>query len=196
MKRIALLLLTGIGITYQAIGRRWVLEWGATESEAAAPLAGDELIGAADGVSTRAITINAPAEQVWPWIVQIGPAPRGGVYTYDWIENLLGLNMHSVDELLPEFQNPKVGDVLEMGTNRMVIELVDPNRAIAWRSDNGNWVWSFVLRDLGGKTRLISRNSFKLPRVIDKIGMAPMEPASLIMERKMLLGIKARAERS
>src|SRR6266700_8280624 len=64
------------------------------------------------GVSTRAITIDAPAASVWPWLAQMGQSPRGGAYTYDWIENLLGLDMHSVDRVLPEFQDPQVGDRL------------------------------------------------------------------------------------
>lgn len=190
-----LLAMLVLGAFYRAAGRKWVLEWGATEEEASAVLPGDELIVDPDGVATRAITVNAPADTLWPWIVQIGPAPRGGVYTYDWIENLLGLNMHSVDDVLPEFQNPQIGDALGMGANKMVIELVDTNHAIAWRSADGNWVWSFVLHEQDGKTRLISRNSFRLPRLIDKIGMLPMEPGSLVMERKMLLGMKERAER-
>lgn len=195
MKRIAFCLLVVAGLIYRALLRRWVLEWGSTPEEAQSVLPGDELIANPDGVATRAITIDAPADKVWPWIVQIGPAPRGGVYTYDWIENLLGLNMHSVDVVLPEFQNPQVGDSLGLGPNKMIIELIDTNRAIAWRSADGNWVWSFVLHEQDGSTRLISRNSFRLTRLVDKIGMLPMEPGSLVMERKMLLGMKERAER-
>ena len=87
--------------------RRPILSWGATGEEASSRLPGDELLEDADGVSTRAITIDAPAASVWPWLAQMGPAPRGGAYTYDWIENLLGLDMHSVDRVLPEFQHPK-----------------------------------------------------------------------------------------
>ena len=180
---------------YYGLVRRAVLTWGATESEADARLPGDELLEDADGVATRAIAIDAPASAVWPWIAQMGPAPRGGAYTYDWIENLLGLNFHTTDELLPEFQNPQAGDTIGYGGNRMRLERVEPGRVLALRSDNGNWVWTFVLNQMGGRTRLISRNRFRLPRLIDRIGMAPMEPASLVMERKMLLGIKQRAER-
>jgi hypothetical protein len=66
---------------------------------------------------------------------------------------------------------------------------------LAWRSADGNWVWSFVLEDEGSGTRLISRNRFRLPTFVARLGMLPMEPASLVMERKMLLGIKQRAER-
>jgi hypothetical protein len=172
-----------------------ILTWGATEEEARSRLPGDELLEDADGVATRAIAIEAPVSAVWPWLVQIGPSPRGGAYTYDWIENLLGLNMHSADQLLPEFQHPKIGDTIGYGTNRMRLELIDPGRAFAWRSEDGNWVWSFVVREQDGVTRLISRNRFRLPTLAARLGMLLMEPASLVMERKMLIGIKHRAER-
>jgi hypothetical protein len=180
---------------YAAILRRPILTWGATDAEAAARLPGDELLEDPDGSSTRAIDIRAPAAAVWPWLAQMGPAPRGGAYTYDWIENLLGLNMHSVDRVLPEFQHPQIGEVIGYGPNRMRLERVEPNRALAWRSQDGNWVWTFVLHDHDGGTRLISRNRFRLPTLAVRLGMLPMEPASLVMERKMLRGIKTRAEK-
>jgi len=184
------------GLTaYFALLRQPVLTWGATEAEAQSRLPGDELLDDADGVATRAIDIRAPTSAVWPWIAQMGPSPRGGAYTYDWIENLLGLNMHSVNTVLPEFQHPEVGDTIGFGPNRMRLERVDAERVLAWRSQDGNWVWTFVLNQTNGTTRLISRNRFRLPRLVDRIGMVPMEPASLLMERKMLLGIKQRAER-
>ena len=183
-----------MALVYQLLLRRPILKWGATDAEAHARLPGDELLEGADGVATRAITINAPAAAVWPWIAQMGPAPRGGAYTYDWIENLLRLDMHSVDRLLPEYQHPKVGDTLGYGKNRMRTERVDPQQVLATRSQDGNWVWSFILREQDGNTRLISRNRFRLPSLTAKIGMLPMEPASLVMERKMLHGIKQRAE--
>ncbi|MGZ6627842.1 MAG: SRPBCC family protein, partial [Solirubrobacteraceae bacterium] len=146
-------------------------------------------------VATRAIDIAAPASAVWPWLAQMGPSPRGGAYTYDWIENLLGLDMHSADTILPEFQNPQVGDTIGYGRNRMRLERLDPGHVLAWRSEDGNWVWTFVLDERDGHTRLISRNRFRLPRLVDRIGMLPMEPGSLVMERKMLRGIRERAER-
>jgi hypothetical protein len=185
-----------IGVLYARLLRRHILTWGATDAEAAARLPGDELLEEADGVATRAIEIEAPPAAVWPWIAQIGPAPRGGAYTYDWIENLLGLDMHSVDRVLPEFQHPQVGDTIGYGANRMRIERVEPEHVLAWRSEDGNWVWAFVLEKSGGSTRLISRNRFRLPTLAARLGMVPMEPASLVMERKMLLGIKERAERA
>jgi hypothetical protein len=124
----------------------------------------------------------------------MAPAPRGGAYTYDWIENLLGLNMHSADQVMPEFQHPEIGNRFCFGTNRMSYTIVEPERVLAIRSADGNWVWTFILEEEDGKTRLISRNRFRLPKLKDKLGMIPMEPGSLVMERKMLLGIKRRAE--
>ncbi|WAC57898.1 SRPBCC family protein [Gordonia sp. SL306] len=184
---------TAVG--YGRLLRQPILTWGATDDEVAATLPGDDLLPEADGVSTRAITISARPEHVYPWLAQMGPDPRGGAYTYDWIENLLGLHMHSTDHVLEEFQHPMLGEVIALGPNRMRVALVEPGRAFATRSEDGNWVWAFTLVECGDSTtRLISRNRFRLPRLTDRIGMLPMEPGSLIMERKMLYGIKERAE--
>jgi hypothetical protein len=186
---------TAVGLLYRRFLRGPILTWGATPAEAAARLPGDELLEDADGVATRAITIDGPRSAVWPWLAQMGPSPRGGAYTYDWIENLLKLNMHSVDRVLPEFQHPEIGDGFGFGANRMSYAIVEPEHVLAIRSADGGWVWTFVLEDQDGKTRLISRNRFRLPTLKDKLGMIPMEPGSLVMERKMLGGIKQRAER-
>lgn len=189
----ALALLAVLGTLYPLL-RRPILTWGATNEEATSRLPGDELLEDADGVSTRAITIDAPAGSVWPWLAQMGPSPRGGAYTYDWIENLLGLDMRSVDRVLEEFQHPEVGDTINLGPNGMRLERIEPPHLLAWRSEDGNWVWTFVLKEHEGTTRLISRNRFRLPTLVARIGMLPMEPGSLAMERKMLRGIKERAE--
>ena len=193
--RRALLGLGVLGAVYFRFLRRPILTWGATDEEAAATLPGDELLEDADGVATRAIDVDAPPSAVWPWLAQMGPAPRGGAYTYDWIENLLGLDMHSVERVLPEFQHPRVGDTIGLGANRMRYERVEPERVLSSRSEDGNWVLTFVLEERGDSTRLISRNRFRLATLASRVGMLPMEPASLVMERKMLLGIKERAER-
>src|SRR5215213_4750305 len=193
--RAACVLASGCVALYLALLRRPVLTWGATDEEAASRLPGDELLEAADGVSTRAIDVDAPASAVWPWLAQMGPSPRGGAYTYDWIENLLGLDMHSADRVLPEFQHPEVGDSIAFGRNRMRLERVEPEHVLAWRSQDGNWVWTFVLAERDGRTRLLSRNRYRLPTRFARLAMLPMEPASLVMERKMLRGIKDRAER-
>jgi hypothetical protein len=187
--------LTGAALLYRRLLRQPILTWGATDEEVKARLPGDELLEDADGVATRAITIDAPASAVWPWIAQMGPSPRGGAYTYDWIENLLGLNMHSADTVLPEYQHPQIGEGFGYGANKMSFRVVDPERVLATQSADGNWVWSFILDERDGRTRLISRNRFRLPRLRDRIGMIAMEPGSLVMERKMLYGIKQRAEK-
>jgi hypothetical protein len=123
---------------------------------------------------------------------------RGGAYTYDWIENLLGLDMHSVDRIVPELQDLEVGEVLPMQPDApgMRVELLERDRAFALRSEDGRWVWTFVLREQNGGTRLISRNRFTLrgAPLGQRLGMIVIEPGSLVMERKMLLGIKQRAE--
>jgi len=103
--------------------------------------------------------------------------------------------MHSADRVLPEFQHPAPGDTIGVGDNPMRIERAEPERVLATRSASGNWVWTFVLQERDGQTRLISRNRFRLPTLAWRIGMAPMIPGSLVMERKMLHGIKQRAER-
>ena len=193
--RTTLAIVIALAVLYLRVLRRPVMTWGATDAEADGRLPGDELLEDADGISTRAITIDAPASAVWPWLAQMGPSPRGGVYTYDWIENLLGLNIHSVDHVIPELQHPSVGDEIGFGANRMRFERVEPEHVLAFRSADGNWVWAFVLVESDGRTRLLSRNRFRLPTRVTRIGMLPMEPGSLVMERKMLLGIKERAER-
>ena len=104
LTRVFTVVVVAAGVYFRFL-RSPILTWGATDSEAGARLAADELLEDADGVSIRAVNIGAPASAVWPWIAQMGPAPRGGAYTYDWIENLLGLDMHSVDRVLPEFQH-------------------------------------------------------------------------------------------
>jgi hypothetical protein len=184
---------------YPAAWRDRCLNWGARPEEVEREMTGDKLLPDAPVVSTRAISIDALPSAVWPWLVQMGPH-RGGAYTYDWIENLFGLGMHSADEIIPGFQNLAVGDELPLGKKlTMRIEALDPDHAMMMHSDDGAWVWSFGLYPAaGGKTRLVSRNRIQDPRpgvLTSAFSVYVMEPGSLIMERKMLLGIKERAER-
>ena len=131
-------------------------------------------------------------------MLQFGPG-RGGAYTYDWIENLMGLNMHSADRILPEFQQLKVGDAFPLGTKGPVVRVasIDPEGSLVFRSDDGHWVWSFTLLESNGRTRLLSRNRIASPNAGPfgrALNTAVMEPGSLVMERKMLHGFKERAE--
>jgi hypothetical protein len=179
--------------------RSWCLCWGTTEDEAGGRLPGDELLTRPDIRSTRAVWIAAPPAAIWPWLVQMGPG-RGGAYTYDWIENRFGLGMHSADEILPQFQNLQVGEAQQLGARGPVLRVaeLDPDRALVLRSDDGNWVWAFVIVPAGSRSRLISRNRIATPGAswaARAVNTYLMEPGSLIMERKMLLGIKQRAER-
>ena len=160
---------------------------------------GDDLLPHPTLLCTRAVTIDAPPSAIWPWLVQMGSG-RGGAYTYDWIENLFGLGMHSADEILPEFQDLKAGDVLPLGSNGpgMRVAVLEPERALTYHSEDGNWVWTFALRPRDGSTRLVSRNRIRPPHpsaVTRLFNTLVMEPGSLVMERKMLYGIKRRAER-
>jgi hypothetical protein len=185
--------------SYPVLLRQWCLTWGATPDEIARGLPGDDLLVTADIVSTRAVTIDAPPSAIWPWLVQMGSG-RGGAYTYDWIENLFGLGMHSADEILPQFQNVKVGDEMEMGRNgpKMRVEVLDPERVFTIRLEDTKWVWIFALFPQAGATRLVSRNRIATPDaspLTRLLNLFVMEPGSLVMERKMLLGIRQRAER-
>lgn len=182
-----------------ALGYRFlrppVLNWGATAEEIHGRFPGDDLLLEPDVVATRAITIDAPASAVWPWLVQMGPG-RGGAYSHDRIERLLGIDIRSADDIVPEFQHLKVGDVVGQRPP-MRVEILDRERVVAWRSEDHRWVWAFVLVEEDGKTRLVSRNRISTTdaSVRERLGMLVMEPGSLVMERKMLRGIKRRAER-
>jgi hypothetical protein len=186
-------------LAYPLFFRHRCLTWGARPDEAGRELPGDELLRDADVVSTRAVTIDAPAGAIWPWLLQMGSG-RGGAYTYDWIENLFGLGMHSAHEILPQFQDVHVGDEFRLGPNRpnMRVEVLDPQRVFTVRFEDGTWVWIFGLFPEDGATRLVSRNRIAMPgaRLPARLfTLLVMEPGSLVMERRMLLGIKERAER-
>ena len=188
-------------LAYRKRIRDWHLHWGATPDEVERTLPGDELMDYPDVVSTRVIAIDAPPSAVWPWLVQMGPG-RGGAYTYDWIENLFGLGMQSADRVHPEWQHLEVGDTpsvkpgMEPGLNAMRVRILEPDEALVSSSDDGKWVWAFVLSPEGDGTRLISRNRITSGDSFGgRLGLVVMTPGSWVMERKMLNGIKERAER-
>ena len=110
---VAALAAAAAGAAYVLAVRPRLLRWGATTQEAAGPLPGDEIVPAPRMQSTRAVTIKAPVSGVWPWLVQLG-AGRGGMYSYDWLENAAGLGIHSADRILPELQHLKVGDIVPL----------------------------------------------------------------------------------
>jgi hypothetical protein len=179
--------------------RPWQLRWGAGAAELAAAMPGDELIVEPTLVSTRAVTIAAEPRDVWPWLVQLGQG-RGGFYSYDWIENLIGLEIHSADRILPEHQSLEVGDRVALAPDGsgLDVERVEPDRLLVLREPNGGWSWAFELKPEGGGTRLVARNRWTTAGapLSFRLYMALIDPAAFIMERRMLLGLKARAERS
>ncbi|MFI1461872.1 SRPBCC family protein [Nocardia carnea] len=188
--------LGGLAVGYRVWLRPRLLTWGATPEEISRNMPGDELQPEPDLTATRAVTIHAPPDAVWPWLVQIGPG-RGGAYTYDWIENLAGLDMHSADEIRPEWQNLAVGDTLSLGSSgpSMGVQILSRPHALVFADDDRTWVWALCLYPTGDGSRLVSRNRIVVSRraALQRLWFAcVVEPGSWVMERKMLLGIKER----
>ena len=174
--------------------------WGATKEEATRPMPGDDEVKRPMQVTTRAVTINARACDIWPWLVQMGYR-RGGMYSYDWIDKRLGiLDQPSANRIIPEFQHLEVGDVIPMGKPpSWPVKAIEPNRMllIVVNEPNAQVTWSFMLDEIADRqTRLILR-------VRNRLAMSPllllslpiMLPGEFLMVRKMLLGLKQRAER-
>jgi hypothetical protein len=189
---------------YILVARTRQLRWGATDEESEGPLPGDDLIGNADLIATRAITIRASAEQVWPWIAQLGQG-RGGFYSYDFLENLVGCDIHSADRIVPEWQDVVVGDEVRfapaVGLSVASLEL---GRSLVLRGGVpiGNttppydFTWAFVLRNEPDKTtRLLVRERYAYTRTWARFIVEPTEVLSFVMTQKMLREIKERAER-
>jgi hypothetical protein len=185
--------------------RRWQLGWGATGRESGEPLPGDDLIADPDLTATRAITISASAGQVWPWIAQLGQG-RGGFYSYDLLENLVGCDIHSADRVVPEWQDIGAGDQIRLAPQvALVAAFLDRGRSLVLRGSvpMGNtpppydFTWAFVLKDEpGGATRLLVRERYAYTRQWARLLVEAVEPVSFVMSQKMLRGIKDRAERS
>jgi hypothetical protein len=182
---------------------RWRARWGATDDETHRPLPGDDLVPRPDWTYTHAVTIDAPRAAVWPWLVQLGQG-RGGFYSYEGLENLVGCDIHNVPELRPELQELREGDVVRMhraGYGPEVVEL-EPTRALVLGGDpdarGSRAVWSFHLVELpDDRTRLIERGRNRAGRgLLAKLGFGPylLDPIGFVMSRKMLRTIKRLAE--
>jgi hypothetical protein len=192
--------------------RPWFLTWGATQEESRRRLPGDEIVSHARGdATTRAITIHAPVSAVWPWIAQLGQ-DRGGFYSYEILEDLAGCRMKNADRIHPEFQAWKPGDKLWMypperlhGMGHALMVRHEPGRVLAFATHqvgtpqsaayDGSWAFVLVPID-ANNTRLLVRG---------RAGGSPgffsamfddffFQPAHFAMERKMMEGIKLRAE--
>jgi len=187
-------------VGYFAFLRPRHLRWGATDEEVREVLPGDAWIPGARMSATHAVTIHASAEDVWPWIVQIGQN-KAGFYSYTFLENLLGCEMENASEVHPEWQSLRIGDEVYFHPDfppAVIVELVK-NKHLVIGSDLDKAdpsTWSFVLKDLGhGYSRLIVRLRARTHAGLARLGeLAALEPAHFIMERKMMLTIKHLAE--
>ena len=200
MRRRVLTLTAVLSAAYVLLVRPWMLRWGSTPAERSVPLPGDDLAPDARYVTTRAATIAAPVEAVWPWLLQMGQ-DRAGFYTHNWVERLLRSGIHDTSELRPEWQHLEPGDLVR--TNRDIggrpmgwpVEAVDEGRSIVLRSRTmPTGSYAFVLRPIDAGTRLLVRD-----RAAWRLAEWPFvafiyEPLHAYMETGLIRGLKARAE--
>jgi hypothetical protein len=184
-----------------AFVRPWFLSWGATPEEQGMLLPGDQF-AVAEHVETRAITIDASQKRVWPWLAQLGQ-DRGGFYSYDILENMVGAGMTTSDVLLPAKQSWKAGDKLWMYPPQRHVALTAaplqtyvPGQAIGFATTPES-NWNFVLQPQdGGRTRLLVRGRGPAERSVGALlfNRLLFEPAHFAMEKRMMIGIKQLAE--
>jgi hypothetical protein len=174
---------------YALVIRPWHLRWGAEPEDEKRELPGDELLPRDGTQILHAVTVKAPVEDVWPWLAQLGQ-DRGGFYSYEWLENLAGCEMKNADRIHPEWQHRELGETVHLHpAGGLRVTVFEPGRALGLEG------WgTFALEPVGaGETRLIARGG-----VTRGVGAAAyavlMEIPHFLMERRMLLGIKERAE--
>lgn len=208
--------LTTASLVYLTAVRPRIKKWSATADEIGMPMPGDELSPHPRIVSTRAVTIDAPGEEVWPWLVQIG-CNRAGWYSYDFLDNG---GKPSAERIIPELQNLQQGDEIAMtpaGDMKVPVAHIEPGRSLTLggtmdpRSRTSadindpdlqayfNWVMTYELEEVDpGTTRLVARNraDWNSGWVNNLIYGMLLEFGNFLMEQKMLRGIKARAERA
>ena len=184
-----------VHLAYSWVVRPWHLEWGATLDELRSPMPGDALVPHPTLCATRAITIDAPPETVWPWLVQMGGYTRGGWYSYDRFDNG---GEPSADRIVPELQSLAVGDImLTSRSEGFVVREIDPGHALVLVIDqNGSRITSvpMVSPHPGGGTRLVFRLRAYFRFRHRLFGMV-FDVGDFLFMRKQMLGIKTRAER-
>jgi hypothetical protein len=187
--------------------RPWYLHWGATEAEVAMKLPGDEIVPDRNSVSTRAITVRAPASEIYPWLVQVGQG-RGGMYSYEWLENLAGCDMHNVYRIVPALQQVSDGQVVRMGPKGypmyhvaglepgkyFVMQPADPKTE---QPGPGAWTMA-VVEQPDGTSRMIFRQQMRVDPGIGNFVMwrVVIDPMSFVMEQKMMRTIRDLAEQA
>jgi hypothetical protein len=195
----------GAALAVGVVARSRYLRLGATDEEVGDPMPGDGLVPDADLIATRAGTIHAVPGEVWPWLAQIGQG-RGGLYSYDWAENLVGCDMHSADRIEPAWQDVHVGDEVRLHPEiPLTVAEVDPDRALVLSGGvpaGGSappyeFAWAFVLVPApdDAMTRLVIRERYAYTRRWAPLVVEPVAAISSVMTRRMLRGIAERAER-
>ena len=192
------LLVAALVAGYLLVGRRWHLRWGASETERRAALPGDELVAHPSVVATRAVTIDAPPAAVWPWLVQMGYR-RAGWYSYDRFDN----DGRVVRRIIPELQHLEVGDVmLTDATGGFRVEAIESERLLVLMIHGGPGMGdldisgALLLRPLPGEqTRLLLRLRAEFRGRRERLwGALLFDAGDFVMMRRMLLGIRERAE--
>lgn len=171
--------------------RPWHMRWGSEPGDERLPLPGDDQFPEDGTQILHAVTIDAPVEEVWPWLAQLGQ-DRGGFYSYGWLENLAGCEMNNADCIHPEWQQRELGEIVHLHpAGGLRVSVFEPGRALGLE----DW-GTFALEPLGAdRNRLIARG--RVPPGAAAVSYAAlMEIPHFLMERRMLLGIKERAERS
>ena len=194
-----LLVILAVAVLYWFPIRRWMSRWGATASDLARVMAGNGLLVDPTYSGTTVVVVDAAPEHIWPWLVQIG-YQRGGLYSYDWLDRLVGyLDRPSATCILPQFQHLAVGDEIPLGRGPgWPVAILEPNRALVLDMRNlgaFDWVWQFGLYAMDEKrTRLVSRSRVRTRTTWARLFTYAIEPAGFLMTRRMLLGLKWRAE--
>ncbi len=184
-----------LAVAYLRWVRPWQLTWGSTEAEVAMALPGDDLVSRPSFDATRAITIAAPPEQIYPWLVQMGLG-RAGWYSYDVLDNLA---RPSATEILPQHQQVQIGDVVPMspdGQLGMQVLGFEPDSWLLWGDGVGDttWVWS-IQPAPDGTSRLVSRIRMRYRWMSPSILFSLLvEFFDIVMMRRAMLGIRDRAE--
>lgn len=194
-------LLGVLAALYGLLVRPRTLDWGSTPEERRAPLPGDDVIPEAVTVTTRAITIHAPASDVWPWVIQMGQ-DRAGFYTHNWVERLLQSGIPDVHEVHPDWQHLEPGDLMrtnrDMGGKPMgwPVVAIEPGRSIVVRSKSMPvGTYAFILQPIDAtSTRFVVRDSAVWKRREWLFKVLVYEPLHAYMETGVLQGVRQRAE--
>lgn len=186
--------------------RRYYRNWGTTKEECAMTLPGDELVRPPAVQTTEGVWIDAPAGVVWPWLAQMGQ-DRGGLYSYEALENLIGLQFHNADRIHPEWQRLNTGDVVRLAPNGWMglrngvvlrVAEVTPEKAIVLTAAPelaSDAVWSFhIVPHWDDRCRLLVRHRIGMRHPGEVLGNELAGPATALMTRGMLRGIKRRVE--